>query len=534
MHPARIHCAPQPPCRVAPHQARPASPGAPLARGRSGHTGVAWAAVLGVLALKWRDAESAELRQNTKLARALEAQTVRVLATADQASKCVRDAVLAGHAAAQDLVRFANETGLAPGILVQLSLVDAHGRFMGCNLDPDGKKTANLDLSSREHVRIHLTPQVVPEALRLKSPELLFIGKPVLGKVSQRWTIQLSRRIATPDGPLLGVVVASLDPGHFEKVYQRVALGSLGGMTLVGTDLNIRARVIGGQSVGMGSSLTEQSGFRRLAVNAEGHFTSTSTLDGVQRLASYRWVADCPLCLLVSTAVQETMAEWRTTHNEMLGLTALLSLAVALGTVIFVVSLQRLERTHAALRASEAQANSANQAKSEFLAAISHELRTPLTSIRGFAELMEHRLEQPRFKETAGLIRKGAEHLNELLSQILDLAKAEAGAMALQPEAAAPRPLLQGTVDSFALSASAKGLGLTLRRWPTTCPTAAMQRPAAQAGAGQPAVQRHQVHRRRLTRCVCVVRQTALVRRLARWCSTCWTPARASPRHCRA
>jgi hypothetical protein len=470
MHPARFHCAPQPPCRVAPHQARPASPGAPLARGRSGHTGVAWAAVLGVLALKWRDAESAQLRQNTNLARALEAQTVRVLATADQASKCVRDAVLAGHAVAPDLVRLANETGLAPGILVQLSLVDAHWRFMGSNLDPDGKKTANVDLSSREHVRIHLTPQVVPEALRLKSPELLFIGKPVLGKVSQRWTIQLSRRIATPDGPLLGVVVASLDPGYFEKVYQRVALGSLGGMTLVGTDLNIRARVIGGQRVGMGSSLTEQSGFRRLAVNAEGHYTSTSTLDGVQRLASYRWVADCPLCLLVSTAVQETMAEWRTTHNEMLGLTALLSLAVALGTVIFVVSLQRLERTHAALRASEAQANSANQAKSEFLAAIFHELRTPLTSIRGFAEHMEHRLEQPRFKETAGLIRKGAEHLNELLSQILDLAKAEAGAMALQPEAAAPRPLLQGTVDFFALSASAKGLGLALRRWPTTCP----------------------------------------------------------------
>jgi signal transduction histidine kinase len=57
---------------------------------------------------------------------------------------------------------------------------------------------------------------------------------------------------------------------------------------------------------------------------------------------------------------------------------------------------------------------SANQAKSEFLAAISHELRTPLTSIRGFAELMELRLpEQPKFREQAGLIRKAAEHLND-------------------------------------------------------------------------------------------------------------------------
>jgi signal transduction histidine kinase len=40
---------------------------------------------------------------------------------------------------------------------------------------------------------------------------------------------------------------------------------------------------------------------------------------------------------------------------------------------------------------------------------MSHELRTPLTSICGFAELMEHRLEQPRFREQAGLIRKAAE-----------------------------------------------------------------------------------------------------------------------------
>jgi signal transduction histidine kinase len=74
--------------------------------------------------------------------------------------------------------------------------------------------------------------------------------------------------------------------------------------------------------------------------------------------------------------------------------------------VIFVVGVRRLERSNAALRASEAQAKAANQAKTEFLAAISHELRTPLTSIRGFAELMELPPEQPKFREQAGLIRK--------------------------------------------------------------------------------------------------------------------------------
>jgi len=60
---------------------------------------------------------------------------------------------------------------------------------------------------------------------------------------------------------------------------------------------------------------------------------------------------------------------------------------------------------------------------------MSHELRTPLTSIRGFAELMEVRSKDPRTQEQAGLIRQGAEHLNALLTEILDLAKIEAGAM---------------------------------------------------------------------------------------------------------
>lgn len=67
---------------------------------------------------------------------------------------------------------------------------------MHSRLDPGGKKTAHVDLSSREHVRIPLNPQLPPDALGMKSSDLLFIGKPVLGKVQQRWTIQLSRRIA--------------------------------------------------------------------------------------------------------------------------------------------------------------------------------------------------------------------------------------------------------------------------------------------------------------------------------------------------
>jgi signal transduction histidine kinase len=183
-------------------------------------------------------------------------------------------------------------------------------------------------------------------------------------------------------------------------------------------------------------------------------------VDGVDRLLSYRRVADYPLFIIVSTAEAEALQEWRTARNTMLGLCALLSLVVLGAALAVIAGLRRLERSHEALRLSEAQAQAANQAKSEFIAAISHELRTPLTSIRGFAELMEHRLENPKYRETAGLIRKGAEHLNALLTEILDLSKVESGAMQLQPEPVALEPLVQGTVDFFALTATDKGLRL--------------------------------------------------------------------------
>ncbi|WP_157269491.1 sensor histidine kinase [Azohydromonas aeria] len=423
---------------------------------------VAWGSVALLLKTKWDDAVQAEVRQNANLARALQEQTVRVIATVDQATLRLRDAVRSGDFTTAQLPQLANETGLAPKILVQLSLVGADGRFVGSNIDPDGSKTGPMDLNGREHVRVHLQPGLASDAALDAGG--LFIGKPVLGKVSGRWTIQLTRRIDAADGRVLGVVVASLDPGYFEEVYRGVALGAQGAVTLVGTDRVVRARVLGGGSHGLGSTIgaaTLQGRYLNSGASA-GDYITTSSIDQVERIVAFRRVGESSLYVLVATATAEALLPWRVTRGMMLGLTALLTVAILAAAFIFLSGVRRLERKNEALRLSEAQAQAANQAKSEFLAAISHELRTPLTSIRGYAELMEHRLEHPRFRESAGLIRKGAEHLNELLTQILDLAKVEAGAMPVNLAPVALRPVLQGTLDFFELTARAKGLALEL------------------------------------------------------------------------
>jgi two-component system cell cycle sensor histidine kinase PleC len=96
---------------------------------------------------------------------------------------------------------------------------------------------------------------------------------------------------------------------------------------------------------------------------------------------------------------------------------------------------QRREReAQAAWQAAER----ANRIKSEFLATMSHELRTPLNAIIGFSELMIGgafgAIDNPRYVEYLADIHRSGEHLLSLISDILDLSKAEAGRLELREE----------------------------------------------------------------------------------------------------
>ncbi|WP_168077011.1 ATP-binding protein, partial [Caulobacter sp. SSI4214] len=120
-----------------------------------------------------------------------------------------------------------------------------------------------------------------------------------------------------------------------------------------------------------------------------------------------------------------------------------------------------LVRRQAAARAAQARALAANQAKSDFLATISHEIRTPLNSILGFAALVaEDPSLSPENRRRLDLVDSAGRSLTQIVGDLLDFAKVEAGRLELDPTPCSPAALLRDSVAIIAPEAIAKGLTL--------------------------------------------------------------------------
>ncbi|WP_088889616.1 PAS domain S-box protein [Leptolyngbya ohadii] len=120
-----------------------------------------------------------------------------------------------------------------------------------------------------------------------------------------------------------------------------------------------------------------------------------------------------------------------------------------------------MKHTEEALRQAKESAESANRAKSVFLANMSHELRTPLNAILGFAQLMERdRSLTDQQRNFLATINRGGEHLLNLINDVLEMSKIEAGRITLNPAAFDLRQLLHTLQEMFQMRSQEKQLSL--------------------------------------------------------------------------
>ncbi|MDR3537960.1 MAG: ATP-binding protein [Acetobacteraceae bacterium] len=393
-----------------------------------------------------QDAALASARiEGSNLTAALADEVEQTLTTVDRAMAMLADEAR-DDPAHLDLYQIRTQLAVLGRPIVQGALIDAEGKLRASTLL---NRTEPIDFSDREHFRVHLDGK----------QHGLFISKPVVGRVSRRVTIQLSRRVEKADGTFLGVVVFSLLPEALTTMYRHLDLGEHGVVSLIGLDGILRARFHPGESTA--AETTEGPAIWRpdLAPSEAITFVRRSQIDQVPRLVTLRRLASYPLLVAVGLGLDDVLAVshtqtwlvrgtgvaltillggltgllvrelWRRTYREI----ELAAEQARLQAANAAVSAERVKLAAAnlELQASSERAEAANRAKSRFLAQMSHELRTPLHAIIGFAEIIKDQRTRPQpgapLSDYATQIWTAGRSLLETINAILDIARLDAG-----------------------------------------------------------------------------------------------------------
>jgi two-component system sensor histidine kinase BarA len=340
-------------------------------------------------------------RDAQSLSRLFLEHAYRTIEAADQAAIYLRYRY-GERGAALDLANEIDNGLVARNVYNLFTIVDRNGDVV-----LSSKPFTPLNLSDREHIQVHMHG----------GEDRLFISTPVLGRVSKKWSLQLTRRINRPDGGFGGVVVVSMDPQYFTSLYHQIDVGHHGVITLVGADGVARVRRTGDMDA-MGEQVRGGKVYAAMLAQGNGVIEAASRVDGRERIYAFQKLRDYPLYASVGIDIEERLAPYYRERNRTLTLATLITLAVLLFNAVLIWMAGSLQR-------SRQDAMQANQAKSRFLSNMSHEFRTPLNGVLGYSDALREELGESPLAQYATAIHDSGNRLLDLVNAILEVTELE-------------------------------------------------------------------------------------------------------------
>ncbi len=284
-----------------------------------------------------------------------------------------------------------------------------------------------VSLPDRDYVRVWSAPR----------PHEPYVGTPVRSRFDGEWVLPVSLAVGTGTSPRTMIVI-ELSLAAINELYQSILVGRTDAASLLRTDGTLLTRVPFSEA-NVGRILANGRIFvRYLPENRRGVFDEVVVIDGTRRVVGYAQVGATDLVVVFSQQTEAALADWWRSLRLYIAVFALVS-GVVIGLGLYAVRLIRRDEAlakaqHEALLAAEA----GSRAKSTFLATISHELRTPLNAILGFSGLLVDQahgsLGAPQYREYANDIKRSGAYLMDLIEDMLDAVRLEAGALKLTPE----------------------------------------------------------------------------------------------------
>ena len=188
---------------------------------------------------------------------------------------------------------------------------------------------------------------------------------------------------------------------------------------------------------------------------SKSYFTDAAKAEGaIKRVLAEGTIHDCELTIRAREGRLTVVSFNATTFND--------RQRQLRGVIVSARDITGRKQYEETLRHARHQAEQASRVKTEFLANMSHEIRTPMSAVLGLAELLGQTSLSEEQSDTLGKVKVASNSLLELLNNVLDLSKIEAGELIVESAPFDLRALLQTQSGVFAAQARAKGIAFTI------------------------------------------------------------------------